>query len=535
MKKQIIISFFLLHLCVSRAQEYIFSDDRCFPVVEFKMLKNGTLQNYRPVYVSAVDTLLNETYRSSTLDLFCVDVASSKLKIRTGFSQSLYAGIHHHDRKTSFVGIGDFRIRAYIKPITFYAAWNYGGFQPRMIMPVRLDSIWSLPQYGLLQRPADDRYVYYHSPSIRLRCEIFPELSAETGFAPLFIGNGYRSLLLSDNHYSYPYVRFDFNTSGLQFLQLYAWTKDASLTQARSWSDANYKFVATHVLTIRLLKKLWFSLFETVVCPLYDSTMRRQMIEWNYLLPVVMYRPVDFSLGSNDNLLLGANIVLSLRDFIFYAQFLLDEFYLNEMRNDILHALFPSQYSTYGAWVNKYAWQAGFKKYFIKNLEKYVLLQEEFNVIRPYTYSHRDVQQNYTHLGASLAHPYGANLLEWLQVVQFSNKRFLGNMVVQYLLTGMDSVQTHVGRDIHQPTYDANIPGVQITPVQYYGNTIGQGIPMRIVAVHLNSRYFVNLPKSISFDFQITGGYRFWGERRNVFYQVMVGFHAGNVKHLILY
>ena len=54
----------------------------------------------------------------------------------------------------------------------------------------------------------------------------------------------------------------------------------------------------------------------------------------NYANPFIFYRPVEFSVGSSDNALVGANIKITpFKNHIFYTQFIFDEFLLSEIKS----------------------------------------------------------------------------------------------------------------------------------------------------------------------------------------------------------
>ena len=46
-------------------------------------------------------------------------------------------------------------------------------------------------------------------------------------------------------------------------------------------------------------------------------------------------------------------------------------------------------------------------------------------MVRPYTYSHANTQQNYAHYNQPLAHPLGANFSEFLFLINYKWKKFV--------------------------------------------------------------------------------------------------------------
>ena len=120
----------------------------------------------------------------------------------------------------------------------------------------------------------------------------------------------------------------------------------------------------------------------------------------------MFYRPVEYSVGSPDNALLGASFKLKIaKNIQLYSQVLIDEFYLKFLKE------------RKGWWANKQGYQAGFKVFNLFHLNN-LYLQGEANYVRPYTYSHGNSIQNYGHYNQSLAHPLGANFKEAVGIVR---------------------------------------------------------------------------------------------------------------------
>ncbi len=368
------------------------------------------------------------------------------------------------------------------KTFTLSASLCAGTFHPLKLAERYQETRSVLPGLGMVAAGAGPSY-YYGLPDIRLHYDVSHLIKAETGFSTHFFGNGRRSLLLSDEHFPYPFLKMTADIWKFRYVNLFAWHRDVQSTGATSWGGGVYKFTAMHYLSWNVNRRLNISLFEAVVAPLHDSLMRRQFVEYNYLLPVVMYRPLDFALGSNDNVLIGLDVSLKLmKKHVLYGQLLFDEMFMNEVRADLYHFIKPGSQEKNGAWVNKQAFQLGWKYFDMFGIMHFDGLIE-MNYIRPYTYSHRDVQQNYTHLNQSLAHPYGANLVELLAGLRYSDNKWFACFEMSYIKTGTDSTGTHFGQDIFKPTFDAPIAGLNNIPVQYYGNTTGQGVYCRILFI----------------------------------------------------
>jgi len=289
------------------------------------------------------------------------------------------------------------------------------------------------------------------------------------GHGKNFIGDGYRSLLLSDNAFNYPYLKITTNVWKLKYVNLYAEFQD--LKNPHSYNlGFRKKYGTFHYLSYAVNKRLNIGLFESIIWQAQDSTGFRGF-DINYLNPVIFYRPVEFSLGSPDNALLGLNISYKLgKNYTLYGQLMLDEFKFNEIR------------SGKGWWGNKQSFQLGVKSFDLFNLNN-LYVQTEFNFVRPYMYSHSSSLQNYGHYNQSLAHPTGANFWESVSIVKYNYKRLFAEYKLNYILYGADSANVNYGKDIFQ-SYE--------THPNEYGNFVGQGIKTTVIYNDFRISYLLN-------------------------------------------
>ena len=90
------------------------------------------------------------------------------------------------------------------------------------------------------------------------------------GHGKSFIGDGYRSLLLSDNTFNYPYLKLQTNFWKIQYTNFYAELMDINYFETNSldnWDQMGYpkKYLSSHYLSMNLSSKLNISLFESVI------------------------------------------------------------------------------------------------------------------------------------------------------------------------------------------------------------------------------------------------------------------------------
>ena len=237
------------------------------------------------------------------------------------------------------------------------------------------------------------------------------------GHGKHFIGDGYRSLLLSDNTFNYPYLRIQTSFWKVQYTNLYTELQDINYfadNEINNYDVMGYakKYMSSHYLSINATKKLSISLFESVIWRM-NHAPGVNGFDVNYLNPIVMLRPVEYSVGSSGNVLVGLNLKYKLPfSSYFYGQLMLDEFTLEQIK------------SNNGYWANKFAYQLGYKIFNSFGV-KHLTLQTEYNLVRPYTYAHHNPQQNYAHYNQPLAHPLGANFSEFLLLINYKWKKFI--------------------------------------------------------------------------------------------------------------
>ncbi len=306
-----------------------------------------------------------------------------------------------------------------------------------------------------------------------------------------FFGDGYRSLLLSDNANAYPFFKITTSVWKIKYVNLYTSMTDAIYPNTTFNADQyKRKNVAMHYLSYNIFKRVTISLFEAVVFRAKDSTSYRGY-DWNYLNPVIFLRPQEFYLSSSDNSLMGLNLKIKISEhLVLYGQLLLDEFKLSEVRAGT------------GWYANKHAVQFGYKFsdfLKIKNLQ----WRAEFNYVRPFTYSHYNTLQSYTHYGQALAHPVGANFWEALSHFNYRKRSVVFEMKISTLLYGEElyndstMVYDNYGKDVFRSYLD-HPPGT-------YGYHVGNGNKTTVIHVNLNIGYVLN-PKT---NLMLEGGIQF--------------------------
>lgn len=287
----------------------------------------------------------------------------------------------------------------------------------------------------------------------------------QLGHGKHFIGNGYRSMLLSDFGAPTFFLKLDTRIWKIHYQNLFLELSPVSQVNIPDGTLLPKKYAAIHYLNFKISPKLAIGLFEATIFN------RNNHFEFQYLNPVILYRTVEGMIGSPDNVLIGMDGRLNLfHKFQLYGQVMIDEWVSAEV------------FSGKGWWANKWGLQAGLKYINAFGLE-HLDLQLEHNRARPFTYSHADPSNSYTHYNQALAHPLGANFAETLLMVCWKpTKRLSIQSRYIYIRQGDNAPDANWGTD-PLLNYD--------TRVLDYGNKIGQGVAAKVNIVALEGSWML--------------------------------------------
>jgi hypothetical protein len=216
-----------------------------------------------------------------------------------------------------------------------------------------------------------------------------------------FIGNGYRSLLLSDFSVNYPFLKPEINlfNGRVQYFVTYALLQNLYRLPYHTTPEATYerKIGTFHYLDIAVTKNLTVGIFEGATWKRTDSLGTHQP-NWLFTNPVILSNSILHDQDdSTYNSILGLNLGFNFFKNTLYAQAVVDHGALS-------------------------AWQLGIKAYDVM-LPK-LDLQAEYNHAEPNTYLAGEKRYNYSHYNLPLAHPYTAGFDELLFRVNYQYGRW---------------------------------------------------------------------------------------------------------------
>jgi hypothetical protein len=339
-----------------------------------------------------------------------------------------------------------------------------------------------------------EKYHYSYNNDVIITYLPFDFLKLELANSKNFYGDGYRSFLLSDNAKNYPYFKIETQFLNIKYSCIWAMQNYFETTSDLTGTAVKNKFSVFHYLDWKIGKHFSLGLFEAIL------TKNEKFFDFEYLNPVIFFRPVEYSLGSEGNALLGINLKYSFKPLAsVYFQAVLDDVIVKQLINDVKHAVNKNYTGEYGWFANKWALQLGIKSFDIFRIENLDFFTE-INVARPYTYSHVYSEQNYSHYGQPLAHPLGANFVESVTGINYFRNKFNINIKFMYAAAGMDTDSTtHYGQNIFLPTMDGVQSGWQYQ-VQSYYNTILQGNKTKIISSRVEFSYFIKENRNIALN-----------------------------------
>ncbi len=338
-----------------------------------------------------------------------------------------------------------------------------------------------VPGRGIAKRFKDDAYDY---PVAEGYLSFTPSkyINIQFGHAKNFIGDGYRSLLLSDVASPHTFLKLNTNFWKIKYTNTWMWLRDV---RPEVQEDGAFltKYMANHYLSWNVSKRLNIGLFESVMW--VDSNGRG--FDINYLNPVIFYRAIEFESGQDaGNAILGATAKFKWNDsFNLYGQFILDEFSLDDIRDG------------QKSYKNKFGYQIGAKYYNAFKVDN-LMLQIEYNQVRPYTYSHPSIVLNYGHSNQSMAHLWGSNFKEFIIIGRYNYKRWFGDAKVIIGKRGFDfntaQNDSNYGGDIYKDYFDR---------VSDINNEIGQGNTTDSFYFELEAGYLVNPTTNLKLFFNM--------------------------------
>lgn len=334
----------------------------------------------------------------------------------------------------------------------------------------RVDSANAFPGEGFTKLFKKSGHDFFSARGY-ITFNIIKQINVQFGHDKNFIGNGYRSMILSDYSAKYLFLKLTTKVWKFNYTNLFA-DMTGKVINENKYNPRQY--MALHHLSFNINKNFNIGVFEAIIFQRSDSITGNSGFELNYLNPIIFYREVESYLGSLDKTFVGLDFKWNfLKRFSLYGQFALHEFRLNYIL------------AQNGSYTNKYVWQLGLKYFDAFGLKNFDL-QAEHNFARPFAYTGGQVKGNivsFVNYGQPLAHPLGANFYEFIGIARCQPfKRLSIQAKMFYMVYGIDAPGENYGGDIFKSYH---------TKTKEFGNSVAQGITTTTTLLTFNISYML--------------------------------------------
>ncbi len=304
------------------------------------------------------------------------------------------------------------------------------------------------------------------------------QLNITMGEDKTFIGDGYRSLLLSDFAANYPLLRLTANLGKVQYMMMWAYLEDIYATKFDSFGSNRRKWAAFHYLDWNVTNRLSLGFFNALIAEEADNVGNFHGFDANYVNPILFTNAISpYPSTQPDNVLVGFTGKYKIFDkTAIYGQLLLDRFNASDF--------FTSKTAD-----NTNGVQLGIRGADLFTVKNFNYLFE-FNTVKPYTYTSPQLITNYTEYSEPLGDPLGANFREFIGILSYSIGRIDLTGQVNYAKFGLDAANQYYGNSLTVP----------FTPTSTTAAVTGQGIATSLYYAEGTASLLINPKYNLRFE-----------------------------------
>lgn len=277
----------------------------------------------------------------------------------------------------------------------------------------------------------------------------------------VFIGDGYRSLLLSDNAPVAPLLRLSVNLNkNIQYTAVWTYLQDQHAPPIDTFTNNRRKWGAFHYLDWNISNRASIGFFNGLIATEADNQGNLRPFDFNYINPILFTSSLQPSSPVADNILVGfTGKYKILAKTTVYGQFVLSQ----------------APDNTTNSGTN--GWQLGVRgsDLFTVNSLNYIL---EYNTVGAATYYGKNSMVNYTQLSEPLGDPLGANFKEFIGILNYSTKHIDFQIQGNYAKLGPNSGYNDYGTNIkiagyvNAPQIIGTLPITSPTTLKYAEGTV---------------------------------------------------------------
>ena len=444
MKLKPLIFFFVLIIHSIKAQYYNLPNDYFFSLFTEKKLaeiNNNIHTNLKPYipffskkYLYVTDS--HSLYKNSALSKFIflnhaikIESPTEKFKLQLDpilnleigkdFADTLNNKLYTNTR--GFIGSGQVGDKVYFESMFVE---NQSFFPNYINSNAKLNLV--IPGQGRWKSFNGGGYDYAFSSGF-VSIQASKNFNIQFGHGKHKIGAGYRSLLLSDNSFNYPYARFtqQWFKGKIQYTTIYAVLMNlvpASLIQLPNTERLFQKKAASfHYLSLNITKSINLGFFQGTIWQVGDKK-NQQNLSWQYFNPIIYSNLAAYNLNHTNNVLIGSEIKIKLSNKLnTYSQIMLDDL---------------SDTNKIG---KSWGYQLGFNYFDALGINN-LFFQIEYNAVMGSSYkSPTNIvsDQSFTHYNQPLAFSPGIGT-ELVALSDYRWKRFFLSMKYNYLIKEID-------------------------------------------------------------------------------------------------
>ncbi|MBD1427315.1 gliding motility protein RemB [Sphingobacterium arenae] len=286
-------------------------------------------------------------------------------------------------------------------------------------------AIGNLPGQGFSKNLNTGKYDWMNATA-NMTYHFSDAFQASVAYDKIHIGEGYRSVLVSDNPYNFTHARFSGTVGRWQYHSIWAYMNDLRNPRV---ADAQDPFSA------RLGNGVKYGAFQ------YVDYLAGEKLSIG-LFHSLIWAQNNQGTGGKANGGLGLNMKYRpWKKYIFYGQLYADDI---------------SKFGFGSGDNHRTAFQLGGKTYDLFDVAN-LNVTAEYNQAAPYTYQHPNNRINYTSNGEALAHPRGANFREVLGIATYRWNRWEIYGQTMYARYGLDPSDTeNVGVDLFKEDVTAD-------------------------------------------------------------------------------
>lgn len=265
----------------------------------------------------------------------------------------------------------------------------------------------TIPGYGRVKELARNSEYDFGAAYGSFSIKATENVNFTLGYDKLFIGDGYRSLILSDFSAPLMYFKSSIKFGKFEYNNIFSKALNPNFNNVMDLenpvsANSKYpsKFISYNTLTYKLNQSWQISLVEALV-------MSEDLAGWKVpiysLIPYIRTAYIEHKNQLTNNLT-GINLTWQNSKIgIVYSQLIIDRFY---------DWYYPIA-----------AFQLGYKSFDFAGIED-LYLQVEYNRVPRGMYSHRNNEIHYGHYNQALAHPAGAGFNEIIAIADYKLNRF---------------------------------------------------------------------------------------------------------------